>query len=144
MQPSIEVPRSREIGRSIHATRAEESDWASFGENSASLRGKSRRARGHAIFTSDFRCQANGLNSMAFQRVLRGRQQCVLWKYGHGHSPNIKEWAEFLLTRNSDVKKGGEIFPQKPAQKHVDICFEAEISRGALDSRMAQERPNRL
>jgi hypothetical protein len=26
----------------------------------------------------------------------------------------------------------------------VDICFEAEISRGALDSRMAQERPNRL
>jgi hypothetical protein len=120
MQPSIEVPRSREIGRSIHATRAEESDWASFGENSASLRGKSRRARGHAIFTSDFRCQANALNSMAFQRVLRGRQQCVLWKYGHWHSANIKEWAEFLLTRNSDVKKKGGKFSRRNPLKNTN------------------------
>jgi hypothetical protein len=46
--------------------------------------------------------------------------RCVLWKCGHRHSANIKQSGpEFLLTRNSDVeKKRGEIFPQKPAQKH--------------------------
>jgi hypothetical protein len=86
----------------------------------SSLRGKSRRARGHAIFTSDFRCQANALNSMAFQRVLRGRQQCVLWKYGHWHSANIKEWAEFLLTRNSDVKKKGGKFSRRNPLKNTN------------------------
>ena len=41
-----------------------------------------------------------------------------------GTVPTLKSGLEFLLTRNSDVKKrgaskkGGEIFPQKPAPKH--------------------------
>src|ERR1700730_4776573 len=51
----------------------------------SSLRGKSRRARGHAIFTSDFRRQANALNSMAFQRVLRAATVRVV---------EIRPWAQ--------------------------------------------------
>src|SRR3984893_4637002 len=85
--PSLDrrLPRSPEIGDQFTRPEPEESDWASFRENSASLRGKSRRARGHAIFTSDFRRQANALNSMAFQRVLRAATVRVV---------EIRPWAQ--------------------------------------------------
>jgi hypothetical protein len=85
---------------------------------------KSRRAGERADFHQRFSLSGYYAEFYGFQRMFR----CVLWKYGHRHSANIKQSGpEFLLTRNSDVeKKGGNfpvekrggIFPQKPAQKH--------------------------
>src|ERR1700730_12904765 len=91
---AVGVSQSRPSPEAIDVPSQRDSAAPAAGRSLAPL--VSLRRRGMA---SDFRCQANALNSMAFQRVLRGRQQCVLWKYGHGISFN----AEFLMSK----KRGG-------------------------------------